>query len=45
VIKTGMIKWVGYLARMEEMRTKFWSETLKGRDHLEDQGVELILKK
>jgi hypothetical protein len=22
------------------MRTKFWSENLKGRDHLEDLGVD-----
>jgi hypothetical protein len=25
---------------MGEMYTKFWSENLKGRDHLEDQGID-----
>jgi len=24
-----------------EMHTKFWSEILKGRDHFEDQGVNV----
>jgi hypothetical protein len=32
----------GYVARVGEMRNAFklWSENLKGRDHLEDLGVE-----
>jgi hypothetical protein len=38
---------MGHVARMRrEMRTKFWSENLKGRGHVEDIGVhgKIILK-
>lgn len=46
VIKLRSIKCIRHVACMGEMRlhTKFWSEDLKGRDHLEDLGiVECIL--
>jgi hypothetical protein len=34
------MRWVGHVAAMEAMRnTKLWSENLKGRDHLEDIGI------
>jgi hypothetical protein len=26
--------------RWREMRTKYWSEILKGRDHLKDLGID-----
>jgi hypothetical protein len=41
VIKSKMIKWPGYVARIGrcEMYTKFKLENLKGRGHLEDLGV------
>jgi hypothetical protein len=50
VSKSKGVRLVGHVARMGEMHTKFWSENLKGRDHMEDLGVdgntilELILK-
>jgi hypothetical protein len=31
---------MGYVARIREMCTKFLLESLKGRDHLEDTGVD-----
>jgi hypothetical protein len=36
VIILRKMRWTGHVACMEEMRvnTKFWSENLKGRDHL-----------
>jgi hypothetical protein len=39
VIKSRRMKWVGHVACMgrKEMHTKFWLESLKGRDHLEDR--------
>jgi hypothetical protein len=30
----------GHEACMGEMCTKFWSENLKGRDHLEDTSID-----
>jgi len=45
------MRWVWHVARMGEWHTQFWLESLKGRDHLEDPGVdekvilELILGK
>jgi hypothetical protein len=40
VIKSRRARKVEKVACMVEMRnTKFWSENLKGRDHLEDLGV------
>jgi hypothetical protein len=31
----------GHVAHMGEMKnTRFWSESLKGRDHLEDLGID-----
>jgi hypothetical protein len=48
VIKLRRLHWAGHVARREklEIRTQFWSENLKGRDHLEDVGVDgrIILK-
>jgi putative hemolysin len=42
------MRWAGHVARMvrREMRTKFWMESLKGRDHAKDLGVDgrIILK-
>jgi hypothetical protein len=38
VLKSGRIRWVGYVACMQ-MRIA-WSENLKGRDHLEDLGID-----
>jgi hypothetical protein len=37
-----MMIWVGHAAHMGEMRrcTKFWSQNLKGRDHMEDLGED-----
>jgi hypothetical protein len=34
------MRWAGHVALIGEMRNayKFWSENLKGRDHLEDLG-------
>jgi hypothetical protein len=41
VIKSKRRRRVGHVARMEEMRDKtFWSENLKGRDYLEELGVD-----
>jgi len=41
-IKSRQMRWVGHTARMEAMRmhTTFWSENLKGKDHLEHLGVD-----
>jgi len=41
VIKSWRIRWVGYVAHVEEVKkyAKFWSEDLKGRDHSEDIGI------
>jgi hypothetical protein len=48
VIKSRRMRWVEYVARMGEMkiRTKFWSENLKGRDHSENVDIykRIILK-
>jgi hypothetical protein len=42
------IKWVGNVAHMgaRETHVKVWSESKKGKDHLEDKGVDgtIILK-
>jgi len=44
VAKSKSIRWVGHVARMEkkkrEMRTIFWSESLKKGRHSEDLGVD-----
>jgi hypothetical protein len=40
-VKSKRMKWAGHVARMGEERkcTRFWWESPKERDHLEDQGV------
>jgi hypothetical protein len=40
-VKSRRLWWAGHVARMGEERkcTRFWWETPKERDHLEDQGV------
>jgi transcription elongation factor len=41
VIKSKRMRWAGHVVRIgDEMHTKFWSENLKQRDHLEDLGVD-----
>jgi len=41
VIKLRGIRWPERVAHMREMRNIiFWLENLKGRDHLEDLGVD-----
>jgi hypothetical protein len=43
----GVIRWVGQVARMRRrMHTKFWSESLKGRDYSKYLGIDekIILK-
>jgi hypothetical protein len=53
VINSRRIRWMGNTARIEEIKkyAKFWSENLKGRDYLENLGIdgritsELILEK
>jgi hypothetical protein len=42
VIKSRRLRWAGHVACKGEMRdaTKFWSESLKGIDHLEDLSVD-----
>jgi hypothetical protein len=41
VIKSRRMRWVGNVARMEEMRnTIFWFKNLKERDHSEDLDVD-----
>jgi hypothetical protein len=48
MIKSRGIKWAGNVAGMGEMRnvSKFWLESLRGRDQSEDLGVgwRIILK-
>jgi hypothetical protein len=42
-IKSRRMRWAGHVACMREgreMHTRLWSENLKGRDHLEDLGVD-----
>jgi len=41
VIKSRRMRWAGHVARMGERRgyTRFRWEKLRGRDHLEDPGV------
>jgi hypothetical protein len=36
------MRWAGHVTCIGKMRnhTKFWLETLKGRDHLEDLGID-----
>jgi hypothetical protein len=43
VIKSWRTRWSGHVAAWErlEMRTVFLLENLKGRDHLEDLGVDV----
>jgi hypothetical protein len=36
-------RWTEHVARMREMRTKFWSENLKGSDNSEDLDVDRII--
>jgi hypothetical protein len=41
VIKSEIIRWVGYVASMGEMvRKKFSSENVKRRNHVEDLDVD-----
>jgi hypothetical protein len=42
VLKSRRMRWVGHVARIGEMINayKFWSENLKGRDQLEDLGLD-----
>jgi hypothetical protein len=42
VIKSDRIRRVGHIARMweVEINREFWSERLKGRDHLDDLSVD-----
>jgi hypothetical protein len=44
VIKLRRIRWVGHVAYLgggiEEVYTGFWWENLRGRDHLEDPGLD-----
>jgi hypothetical protein len=42
VIKSRKMRWVGHVVCMEEieMYRVFWLENLKGRDYLEDVGVD-----
>jgi hypothetical protein len=41
-IKSRRMRWVGYVACMGEDRmcTRFWRESQKEADHLEDRGVD-----
>jgi len=41
-IKSGLCYVAGHVARIRIMRTatEFWSENMKGRDHLGDLGVD-----
>jgi hypothetical protein len=41
VIKSRRMRWAGHVARMGklEMRTVFWLEDLKRRDHLKNVGI------
>jgi hypothetical protein len=42
VIKRRRTKWTGHVERIGKMRNSYniWLENLKGRDHLEDLGVD-----
>jgi hypothetical protein len=40
VVKSRRMRWVDHVARMGKMHAIFWLEDLKGRDHLEDLGVD-----
>jgi hypothetical protein len=42
VIKSRRIRWAGNVARMGRgaMHTGFWWGNLRGRDHLEDTGID-----
>jgi hypothetical protein len=42
MLKTRRMSWAGHVARTIEMRNanKIWWESLKGRDHLDDLGVD-----
>jgi hypothetical protein len=37
-MKSRRISWTRHVARMVEMSTKFWVESLKGRDNSENPG-------
>jgi len=41
-IKSRRMRWVNYVVRCDkrEMHTIIWLENLKGRDHLEELGVD-----
>jgi hypothetical protein len=42
VMRLRQVKWAGHIPRKvrREMRAKFWSGRLKGRDRLKDVGVD-----
>jgi hypothetical protein len=42
VIQWRRMRWAGYVARSGKTinATKFWSENLKGKDHLEELGID-----
>jgi hypothetical protein len=40
VINSRRIRWVGHVARMEEVFTGFWVGGPKARDHWEDLGLD-----
>jgi hypothetical protein len=46
VIKSRRMRWAGHVARMGrgEVHTGFWWGDLRGRDHLEDLGVDGRIK-
>jgi hypothetical protein len=48
MIKSRRMRWLGHVTLKEDMKMliKFWLESLKGRDHSEDLGVDgwIILK-
>jgi hypothetical protein len=48
VIKSRRMRWAGHVARtVREVNTGFWWENLRGRDRLENSGVDgrMILKR
>jgi len=46
-VKPRWMRWAEHVIHMGEtweLRTKFWSEDLMGRDHLEDRGLDYNIK-